>query len=134
MLKNLIPKSLKARLRERLREEIRMSDVMDSTLPKRIADLEEAIFEIQPEIILCSPEIVAEISKLFRGDKIPIPANLSISKHDYMYQFLRKHSGSAKQAYLEYIKSGAHMTETLNKIVAHKWKGFSELNAFWISQ
>ncbi len=127
--KRIIPSSLKNNLRKRFYDEVFKIKGLDSSVSDRIAELERAVFELQPEVVMCTNEITEAINKEWALNNISIPANLNISKHDYMYQFLKEYYRSAIKAYTYYITSGAHMMSILQTIAAKKWKSFANINS-----
>lgn len=130
-LKQFIPSSWKNKLRRRFQFEIAKTGNFDhAALAAKIAELEKNVFDLQPEIIHCSPLIKQTILQQWKDPEIAMPGNILISKHDYMYQFLKTFFADADRAYVEYIISGAHMMKVLKDIVVSTGRRFSNIHAF----
>lgn len=129
-VKKIIPSSLKISLRKRFQAEVFKINGFNPALLERVAQLERDVFELQPEVIKYTDEIKDAIDKEWAFDGISIPLNLNISKHDYMYQFLKEYYRSSTKAYAYYITSGAHMMSVLKIIAAKKWENFANVNSF----
>lgn len=129
-LKKLVPPSWKNKLRNRFQSEVFKTTGFDTAFIKRIEELERSVFELQPEIVSCTTVIKETIEQHWQYKDIAIPGNLSISKHDYMYQFLQRHFNDAVTAYTEYISSGAHMIKILKHIEQQLAGNFARINNF----
>jgi hypothetical protein len=133
-LKQSIPSSWKNKLRKRFQLEVSKTEGFDSRATKRLAELEKKVFDLQPEIVSCTNEIRKGIIQNWQEKEIAVPNNLSISKHDYMYQFLEYYYADSEKAYVEYVTSGAHMIKILKDVVAQTAESFQIPMRFLISQ
>jgi SAM-dependent methyltransferase len=129
-IKQLVPSSWKDKLRKRFQSEVAKTEGFDTATARRIAELEKTVFDLQPELVLYTNEIKETILQNWQEKDISIPGNVALSKHDYMYQFLKHHHVDSVRAYAEYITSGAHMVKILKDIVEQTGRNFSSINAF----
>ncbi|SFQ18844.1 class I SAM-dependent methyltransferase [Parafilimonas terrae] len=130
IVKNVVPISWKTAIRKRFQSEVYKTPGIDQAIIRKIEELEKSVFQLQPEIIIPTNEIKKGILQQWQFPNIPVPRNLSVSKHDYMYQFLKQHYNDSSKAYIEYITSGAHMMNILMNIAKQTGKPFYKTKAF----